>query len=305
MKPIFANITASVGGFLLSSFIVTCSAEDSWNFNASTMSMAGKYNDSQQLNNQSGLGFKLTAEYDKSFGATAGVRTTQLNLVQQNGFDSINQTDWLVSSFLHTPIDAISTRLTLSFDSHKINNNDPTSRSDGVFVIAPQLSLMSYEYPFTVGMSYAKSYYKNSMNVNQFSTGMNYGFNSGLNYVNLQLYRISVQDPTIYVRNFNSYEIKLTHIIDSTKELLPNLITISSDQGDRLFQVDMLTQTVNNLSMINRGGESIAFSWFLSDKSKFSAELRKIRYRSTIEIPGLNVTNFSSANVGVQFVKNW
>jgi hypothetical protein len=305
MKAILANITSSLGIFFLSSLIVTCSAEDSWSFDASTMSMAGKYCDSQLLDKQFGLGFKLNAEYDKSVGATAGVRTTQLNLVQQNGFDSINQTDWLISAHLHTPINSISTRLTLSFDSHKIKNNDPNGRSDDVIVFAPQVALMSYEYPLTIDMSYAKSNYRNSLNVNQFSTGMNYGFNNKLNYLNLQIYKILVKDPTVYSRNFNSYELKVTHIIESAKGLSPNLITISSDQGDRLFQVNMLTQTVNNLSMINRGGESIALTWVLSDKTKFSAELRKNRYRSAIETPGVNLTNFSLANVGIQFTKKW
>jgi hypothetical protein len=253
-----------------------------WEFSSALNAMRGSYDQSLAMNNQHGTGLRLWTEHQKSWGLSAGLQTTHINMNALSPSPTQNQDNWLVSAFTHSNSTFQPGRWTLRLDHHRINNDTQAGNSDGVRVIAPQISWVSQVHPITFDLSYAHSSYKDTPAVKQIGLALGLGISTS-NWLQLRSYNFRNLDPNYAMGHHSTQasELKLTHFMQSTGVAIPTAVTIGIERGQKIFHVDMLTQTVYNLPMVNEGATSIAARWDLGKNTKLSLQLSKTRYLST------------------------
>lgn len=255
-------------------------AQDDWRFNSSITAMTGRYTDSQTMTSQTGTGIRLLGEKKQEWGLAAGVQSTRIDMNPITQVSKQNQDNWLLSSFVHTQSTTLPGRWTLQLDAHKVSNDAPQSISSDVRAVAPQVSWLSYSQPMKFDFSYAHSNYKNTMHVHQISSALAYGFNNAADWLQLRGYIISNLDPMTALGQTRTHatDIKLTHFFNSDVIWAPTTVTLGLERGKRIYVVDMLSQTVYNLPMLNEGGENIAASWKVNSATNFNLQYSKNKY---------------------------
>ena len=257
-------------------------AQDSWQTTSSITAMTGHYANAQTMYNQHGLGARLSAEKDKAWGVTAGLQSTLIDMNPSTQTTQQNQDNWLLSGHIHTPSTTLPGRWTLQLDAHQVNNDAPQSISSHVHAMAPQLTWLSYTQPLKLDVSYATSNYKNTNTIHQFSPAIAYGFNNAQDWLQIRSYAIRNLEPASALgqSSTHSTDIKLTHIMNGLQDWAPTTVTLGLDRGKRIYVVDMTSQTVYNLPMLNEGGENISANWKLSPKTDLTLQYTKTRYFS-------------------------
>jgi hypothetical protein len=273
-----SDICKLVAGLSLVTFTSSTFAQDAWKFTGTLTSMQGDYKDALTMNSQSGKGLKVTSEYKEQWGLTAGLQSTRINSPQP--IPETRQDNWLLSGHVHIPSQISPGRWTLQIDGHQINNNTKVGNSDGVRVIAPQIAWLSSQIPLKLDISYASSSYRDMPTVHQISSGIGFGFNNNRNWLQIRGYVINQLDSThsLSYATTRASEVKLTQFFPQNVSLIPTSITVGFERGQKIYNVDMLTQTVYNLPMLNEGGESIAANWKISQDSDFVLHASTTRY---------------------------
>lgn len=275
-------------------------AQDAWQLNASATAMAGHYVDSQTMNHQRGLGIRLTGEKNQAWGFTAGLLSTRIDMAPITQVSTQNQDNWLLSGFAHAPSTKLPGRWTFQIDAHQVNNDAAQSISSDVRILAPQVTWLSQSMPFKVDLSYASSHYKNTPDdIQQVSTAFAYGFNQAQDWVQVRSYAISKLDPLTALgqSSTRAFDYKLTHLLRSSNPMVPTSVTLGLERGKRIYIVDMSSQTVYNLPMLNEGGENITASWKLSPKTNLNLHLSKTRYYADLPMEHRFTLNTLSAQL--------
>jgi hypothetical protein len=255
-------------------------AENDWKFNTAITAMTGNYTDSLTMNSQHGTGLRLVGAYKDQWGITAGLQSTRINMAPITQTSTQNQDNWLISAHKHAPSNDGTGRWTFRIDTHMINNDTRVGDSDGVRVIAPQVSWLSYTLPLKLDLSYARSAYKGSANTNQISSGIGWGFNQNQNWIQARSIIVSNLNPEHSLGQSSTHgaDFKLTQFLAPRSGWTPTSITLGLERGKKFHEVDMLSQTVYNLPMRNEGGENIAASWKISGQSEFNIQASRNRY---------------------------
>jgi hypothetical protein len=260
-------------------------AQDAWQFGSSVTAMTGHYADSLTMNNQHGVGVRMSGEKDKKWGITAGLQSTRIDMTPITQVSKQDQDNWLLSAHVHVPTHAALGLLTFQLDTHKANNDASQSISSNVRAIAPQVTWLSYTQPFKLELSHASSNYKNTpATIHQRSLAIAYGFTSQTNWVQVRSYAINNLDPlsALGQSSTRATDISLTHVLKKANNWVPASITVGLESGKRIYVVDMTTQTLYNLPMINEGSEKIAANWKLSKKTEMNFQFSKTRYFSDV-----------------------
>lgn len=280
-------------------------AQDAWQLKSSAIAMAGHYVDSQTMNNQQGLGLRMSGEKNQQWGFTAGLQSTRINMNAFMPQSTQNQDNWLLSGFIHTPSARWPGRWTFQLDTHQVNN-DASQNSSDVRAVAPQVTWLSYSQPLKVDFSYASSNYKNTAGIHQLSTSIAYGFNNATDWLQIRSYAINNLDPSSALGQSNTRAIdtKLTHILGSYNPLLPTTITLGLERGKKIYVVDMTSQTLYNLPMLNEGGENITASWRLNPKTQLDIQLSKTRYFADASV-AFTAHHFTLDTLSLQLSTAW
>lgn len=259
---------------------LTSMAEEDWKINTAVTAMTGNYTDSLTMNSQHGTGLRLTGVFKEQWGITAGLQSTRISMTPITQTSTQNQDNWLISGHIHAPSSTWPGRWTFQLDAHRIHNDAKLGDSDGVRVIAPQVSWLSSSSPFKLDLSYARSTYKDSANTNQISTAVGWGFNRNQNWLQARTSIISNLDPMRSLGQSATHgsDFKLTQFLRAEAPWVPSSITLGLERGKKYHAVDMVTQTVYNLPMRNEGGENIAASWRISARSELNIQAAKNRY---------------------------
>jgi len=265
--------------------------------------MTGNYKDSLTMGSQHGSGLRVTGEYNQKWGVTGGLQSTRINMEPITQTATQNQDNWLLSGYVHTPSTRLPGRWTLQLDGHQIHNDDKTGQSDGVRVIAPQITWLSYSQPLKLDLGYASSSYRNTSTVHQLSYGLGFGFNQNQDWIQARGYLINNLDPinTLGQTSTRGAEVKLTHFLRSQTSWVPSSLTLGLERGKKVHAVDMQTQTVYNLPMVNEGGESIAATWMLTSQTNLSLQANHTKYHSE----SVSAHNFKLNTLSAQIATAW
>jgi hypothetical protein len=84
---------------------------------------------------------------------------------------------------------------------------------------------------------------------------------------------------------------------------MPSSVTIGIERGKKFHTVDMLTQTVYNLPMVNEGGENMAAMWKVTPSSDLRVQASKTHYFA--EPTPLPAHRFTLSSFSAQLVTAW
>jgi hypothetical protein len=255
-------------------------AQDTWQLTPSINAMTGHYADSRTMNNQQGLGVRISGEKERLWGFTAGLQTTHIDMAPSTQTSVQHQDNWLASAYAHQPSTTWLGRWTLQVDTHKVKNDASHANSSSVRAIAPQITWLSHTQPFRADLSFASSNYANTAPIYQLSSAVAYGFNNGTDWLQIRGYAINNLTPSeaLGLSNTRAVETKVTHFLGRTSGWIPTSITVGLDRGKKIYWLEMESQTIYNQPMINEGGENIAASWQLKPKTNINLKLNQTRY---------------------------
>lgn len=278
-------------------------AQDDWRFNAEVNTMTGDYTHSQVMKKQHGLGVRLSGELQNSWGFSAGVQSTHIDMQPLVPQSTQSQNNWLVSAHHYVTSPTLVGRWQLQLDLHRVFNDAITGNSDGVTAVVPQISWASLERPIKLDLSYANSYYNNTPVVHQISPSVGFGFNDNKSWLQARGYLIHNLDPALSMglSSGRASDVRLTQLFQSASPWVPQSITLGLERGRRIYFVDMTTQTVHNLPMRNDGGESISARWKLSHKTQFTLQLQQTCYFSN----AYTAHDFNLRTLSAQFGSVW
>ena len=248
-------------------------------FNVATSATRGVYIDSSHRESMSESEVSISGEYLDDGGVTAGygktfvwMKVADMNIEQQHRF---------VSGRMYFWPHILQGRLTTRFDAHQINNNDVTGETDGVIVVAPQLSWLSYDASLYFDLGYANSRYRNQLDVHQYTPTVGMGFNDNADWIQLRGYQISGLNPARVVgkTQTSGMDVKWIHYFASRAALVPSFFSLGVMTGERSFAVDMDAMSVANLADLSTGSATLLLAWDIKTWGSFSVLAGKNRYR--------------------------
>jgi hypothetical protein len=273
--------------------------------NSSVTAMTGNYADSLTMNNQKGLGVRMSGEHHHTWGFTAGLQSTRINMTPITQVSKQNQDNWLLSGYAYMPSTKLPGRWTFQLDAHQVHHDAPESNTSDVRAIAPQITWLSYTHPIKVDFSYARSMYKKTSAIHQLSTAFSYGLNDAKDWLQVRSYAINnlTTSEALGQSRTRATDFKLTHFFSGRSAWAPTTVTVGVEGGQRIYLVDMTSQTVYNLPMLNDGGKNIAASWKLSPKSDLNVQFSKTNYYAA-PTP-LPAHNFTISTLSAQIATVW
>jgi len=241
-------------------------ANDDWRITSDVQAQFGSYSKSLLRDNVSSAGAIVAADYlDKAGFTVAGSGTK----VKFKTTPTITQQSYFLSGRYHLFLDALPGILTLRLDGHAINNNDTTGNTDGVRVIAPQLSFTNFDKTWYVDLGYARSTYKNNLTLNQYTPTLGLGFNEQADWLQVRGYLIDVSNPA-RAQNKKSTaagEVKWSHWFAPGNVLALHKMQLGLLAGERVFAVDGDAAAIYNLADVQRGSATLGLTWKTSDNS--------------------------------------
>jgi len=255
-------------------------AHEAWKVKSSVTVTTSHFADSLIMNNQRGIGLRLSGEKNEHWGFTAGLQSTRIGMTSIAPVSTQNQNNWLLSGFAFAQPSTLSGRWTFQIDTHKVSNDAKQTNTSDVHVTAPQIAWASYSLPLKVDFSYADSHYANTTTIRQTSASIAYGFHEAKEWLQVRSYAVNNLEPSnaFGKSSTHAFDIKLTHFLSSDFRWIPASLMLGLERGKKIYVVDMDSQTVHNMPMLNEGGENISATWKLSSKSNLNMQLSTTRY---------------------------
>lgn len=296
--------TFKVFNFLSLLFVpALASAQDVWLVNSAVSTTTGHYENALILKKQSGIGMRLTAEKNQTWGITAGLQTTRIGMQPIVPTAVQNQDDWLFSGWINVPTITIPGLWKFQLDTYKSTNDANDTNSSEVRTVAPKITWIAFGIPLKVDLSHSNSKYKYTEAIKQISLGLSYGFNDAKDWFQVRTYTINRLMPAAAMghTSVQATDIKLTHLISPTSSWTPISVTLGIERGQKIYSLDVDSQYIYNLPMLNQGGESLAASWRISPQVLLNAQLKKNKYSSDQPVNN----NFNLKSLGLQLVTTW
>jgi hypothetical protein len=279
MKRTYA-ITTLITAALTAALALPAWAAGEWITTAGAQAVYGSYGSSTQRDQVTGYGAVLSSDYLERGGFTLGLNRTDIKM--NAGSEDIGQNALFASGKLNFTPDGVAGRLTGRMDVHVINNDDATNDTDGVKAYAPQVSYLSFDKRRYFDLGYARSIYRNDLEVNQFTPTVGFALNEGADWLQVRGWFI---DPSNAARaqgesSTTALEAKLTHWFGANKPLGLDNVRLSALVGKRIYAVDPDAGAVANLSDVQRGGVSLGGEWKLGESMSVLAILSRDNYRN-------------------------
>jgi hypothetical protein len=301
MIKIKYNLTSTIVFMMFIGYCTASFAQENWRLQLSLNSNKGNYINSTLIDKQSGEGIKADID-NANWGGALGFQSTRIDMQAITALPQSTQENWLFSVRKKQPLPFLSGLITYKLDSHHINGNR-TQQSD-IHALAPEISWSSYEKPIAIGVSTANSSYPGMPSIHQFDAYLRYGLNDIKSWIEIRESRITNLDPSKSEQRKNtlSQELRITHFFTPQSFLLPISITIGIDRGEKIYYLDMLSQSAYNLPMLNNGGHSITGMWHLNSNINFKIHINQTKYTST---QNGQSNDFNLKNMSVITTFNW
>lgn len=279
-------------------FINCASAQTTPQLRTSLTWVHGNYQDATLLKQQQGAGIRNDFE-NVTWGATWGLQRTYIDMQPLTQVPQQKQDNWLLSAYTQTNSTYLPGAFKVRLDAHSLQTGSSNMRS-----LAPEITWTSFDLPMQLHASMAISNYSDMADVHQYSGAINWGLNAQQDWVELRGYWIRNLDPQRAEQRSQtmSPQIRWTHLISSQTPWIPHSLSLTLDGGEKIYHIDMVTQSVYNLPMLSKGGQSLALKWSLSSRSQFSVQLSKTHYDAST---GAGLNHFTLNNVSAQSAFNW
>ncbi len=294
-----SNIIRAAGIVAVALGVCAPASAAEWTVNSSLQTLYGNYNGSSQRQSMVNGGILIHADHLDTSGLSVGVNATKLSF---RGGKALNQQSYFVSARHKLFFDALPGPLTLSLSGHWINNNDVTTNTDNVSVIAPQLSWINYAKTWYLDLGYARSRYNNNLHVDQYTPTLGLGFRQGADWLQLRGYLIHFSNPlrAQNKRQTSAADVKYSHWFSPGAFYKPENMQLGGLFGERMYAVDNDAAAVYNLADIQQGSLSLAAQWRLSEASSLMLMLGNERYLDNTRAERYN-NRFAWLNIS----QNW
>ena len=269
---------------LTHTFAFTCAlaapcafSQQDWRIQSEINFAKSNYSNSQVLDQQKSKGIRL--DFDRGdIGSTLGFQNTHIDLLPSLNQPQQNQDNWLASVYKRFPVASLPGQAALKLDTHHLRSS--VASQANIYVIAPQASWTSAQLPLGLDVSLAHSNYPTMPTVKQYGLAARWGFNQRQDWLEIRQYRIQNLDPIYALGNQDTqaHEIRLTHLFTPNTSWQPKRISMGLERGEKIFFVDMQSQTVYNMTMLNKGGHSVASTWSIQPKIDFTLQFNQNTY---------------------------
>lgn len=252
-------------------------SQPDWSVQSAINFAKSNYNNSQDLDQQKSSGIRL--DFDRGdIGSTLGFQKTRIDLRPSLNQPQQNQDNWLGSIYKRFPVASLPGQVALKLDTHHLRSSAPTQAN--IHVLAPQASWTSAQLPLGLDLSLAHSNYPTMPTVKQYGVAARWGFNQLQDWLEFRQYRILNLDVTQALgnRDTQAHEIRLTHLLNPNTSWQPKRISVALERGEKIFFVDMQSQTVYNMTMLNKGGHSVTSTWPIQPKIDFTLQFNQNKY---------------------------
>ncbi|MDX8378333.1 MAG: hypothetical protein R8L53_09965 [Mariprofundales bacterium] len=279
--------------------LATAGTDSNWQIKTDLQAQYGSYNKSLQRESITSTGLILAADYLERGSLTLAATASKVNFKTNS---TITQQAYFASARYHSYFDLLPGKLTFRVDGHMINNNDITGNTDGVQVIAPQLSFINYGNSFYMDIAYTRSSYSKNLNINQYTPTLGFAFNALSDWLQIRGYFIDVSNPARAQnkKNTSAAEIKLTHWFAPDNFLGINSIQITALGGERIYAVDGDAAAVYNLADLQQGSGMIGLTWQLSESTQIMLLAGEEHYLDNT-ITNSYISRFAYTNLSTQW----
>lgn len=269
--------THTVAFFIALANTCTFSQQD-WRIQSEINLSKSNYSNSQVLDQQKSKGVRV--DFDRGdIGSTLGFQKTHIDLLPILNQPQQNQNNWFASVYKRFPAASLSGQVALKLDTNHLRSSDSTQAN--IFVTAPQASWTSAQLPLGLDFSLAHSNYPNMPTVKQYGLAARWGFNQRQDWLEIRQYRIQNLDPIYALGNQDTqaHEIRLTHLFTPNTYWQPKRISVALERGEKIYFVDMQSQTVYNMPMLNKGGHSVTSTWAIQPTIDLTLQLSQSTYK--------------------------
>ncbi len=239
-----------------------------WTFKLTPQVVYGAYTGSPTRDRMAGVGLFLDGQHSHRGGFVLGFNHGEY--LFKPGNPDIRQNEVFTSGRFSFSPAGLPGKLTARIDYQYLDNDDPTRATDGVHVVAPQLSFLSADKTWYLDLGYARSDYADStllaggLTVHQWTPTVGFGLNQGFDWVQLRAYVIDSSNPA---RSQNkdatgALEVKWFHYF-TRGGWTPERIQLGALAGNRIYAVDGDAAVVYNLADLQKGSVSLNVQWGL------------------------------------------
>lgn len=271
-------LSNSIGIFIALAITSPCAfSQQDWQIKSEINIAQGSYHNSQALDHQNSRGARLSFDHGGS-GGTLGFQGTRIDLLSSLNQPQQTQENWLASVYTSYPTTNLAGQITFRVDSHHLHSSAQDQAN--AHIVAPQVSWSSLNLPLALEISTAHSNYPAMPTIKQYGIAARYGFNEQQDWLEIREYRIQDLDANQVFGRLStlSHEIRLTHLFIPQSKWQPKRITVGMEKGEKVFFVDMQSQTVYNMRMLNNGGHSVTSNWQVNTKIDFTLQVNKNKY---------------------------
>lgn len=241
---------------------------DAWTIGLAPQVTHVTYDSTSTRANMTSAGIAAWLQYLESGGLALSATRTELRMRQSATI--VNQNSGSLSGYWNLTPDFLPGRVTLRAEVLGADNNDTTNETNGVRVIAPQISFLNYAKSFYLDIGYASSVYGESnagngtLTVSQWTPTVGVGLNEGADWLQVRGYAIRVSNAARAQNNSgtDALDVKWTHYF-APNEWMPEQIQIGALFGQRIYAVD--SGSIYNLADIQLGGASMGMQWQLEE----------------------------------------
>ncbi len=259
---------------------------DRWYVSTSISALAATYSGSEQRNSQQSSSLLVSADYLDNAGVTLFYNRSEIDFKAINGVDNdIEQNAFATRLHYRFFSDTLAGSLTPQLVLQGISNNDVTTRSDEVSVIAPRLAYLSYGKRFYVDLEYSLSRYPNNsdLEISQWSAGIGLGFNRRADWLSLRPYVITSSDERLTQgeSSVQALELKWLHWFGPDAFLGVRQLSLGAMAGKRMYAVDHDSFAVYNLADMQEGSLQAGLSWALPAGMNLTSILGSEQYNNS------------------------
>ncbi len=262
------NLNRIICAIFLASSVVSGSvnAGETWYVSTTLNGMAGSYSGSVERDNLLSGSVWLNADHLDDYSFALAYNNFRINFKDTgSGPFEINQNAFAGRFQYHFYSDTVGGRITAQLVAHKISNNDVTTFTDNVSVIAPKIAYLNYSKDLYLDLEYVKSDYPNNSNLSiyQITPSIGFGFNQNADWLRFKAYFINSSDKNLSQgeESLTSIDIKWTRWLAPGAVLGVNNFFIDVLAGQRIYAVDNDAFAVYNLADVQQGSALLGIGW--------------------------------------------
>lgn len=278
-----------------------------WAFKLTPQVVYGAYSGSPTRDRMASVGLYLDGQHTNRGGFVLGVNHGEYMF--KPGNPDVRQNEFFASGRLSFSPPGAPGRLTARIDFQRLDNDDPTRATDGVNVVAPQLSFLSTDKTWYLDLGYARSDYADStivpgsLRVHQWTPTIGFALNQGFDWVQLRAYVIDSSNPA---RSQNkdstgALEAKWFHYF-TRRGIIPERIQLGALVGNRIYAVDGDAAVVYNLADLQKGALSLNAQWALGQNTSVMLGGSYERYSA---VSGNNAASYGGAFAFATLSHRW